>query len=182
VNKQHENSFSLGLATSDIHYPEYDVGPQIYLQRRSSCGRATAGCQNVPRSHRKAEEILTTFIQPANVGSRHLEYIDDGVFLLSSGVTRGHLVCREMLLVRNDGDVWQLSEAPPAGGCPCNTLLWPSTFFSDGTGVWPTPSSGSVGDNSHNYSGKLRPRERNWRWDPVLVLLWQVMVPRDPVN
>jgi len=26
-------------------------------------------------------------------------------------------------------------------------------------------------------------REGNWRWDPVPVLLWQlVMVPRDPVN
>jgi len=51
-----------------------------------------------------------------------------------------------------------------------------------GGGVGPAPSTGSVGDNSHNYSGRWRPTEGNWRWDPVLVLLWQVMVPRDPVN
>jgi len=44
-----------------------------------------------------------------------------------------------------------------------------------GRRVWPAPSSGSVGDNSHNYSGKLRPRKGNWRWDTVLVLLWQVI-------
>jgi len=49
--------------------------PQTYLQRPSPWGRATAGRQDVvSHSYRKAEEILSTFIQPADVGSHHLEY------------------------------------------------------------------------------------------------------------
>jgi len=50
--------------------------PQTYLQRPGSWGRATAGRQDVV-SHvhtANAEGILTTFIQPADVGSHHLEY------------------------------------------------------------------------------------------------------------
>jgi len=49
--------------------------PQTYLQRPSPWGRATAECQDVENhSYRNVEEILSTFIQPADVGSHHLEY------------------------------------------------------------------------------------------------------------
>ena len=58
----------------------------------------------------------------------------------------------------------------------------PQHCSQTGGGVGPAPSTGSVGDNSHNYSGRWLRREGNWRWDPVPVMLWQVMVPRDPVN
>ena len=58
----------------------------------------------------------------------------------------------------------------------------PQHCSQTGGGVGPAPSTGSVGDNSHNYSGRWWRREANWRWDPIPVLLWQVMVPRDLVN
>jgi len=83
--------------------------------------------------HTTKWRICSLLLSSSLVGSsRHLEYLDDGVFLLPSGHSRGHLVCREMLPVQNDGDVWLLSEALPAGACLRNTLLWPSILFSDG--------------------------------------------------
>jgi len=49
--------------------------PQTYLQRPSPLGRATAERQDVvSNSYRKADDILSTFIYPADVGSHHLEY------------------------------------------------------------------------------------------------------------
>ena len=49
--------------------------PRTYLQRPSPWGRATAERQDVEsHSYRNAEDILSTFIQPADVGSHHLEY------------------------------------------------------------------------------------------------------------
>ena len=48
---------------------------QTYLQRPSPWGRATAERLDVEsHSYRNAEEIFSTFIQPADVGSHHLEY------------------------------------------------------------------------------------------------------------
>jgi len=48
---------------------------QTYLQRPSPWRRATAERQNVEsHSYRSVEEILSTFIQLADVGSHHLEY------------------------------------------------------------------------------------------------------------
>jgi len=49
--------------------------PQTYLQRPSPWGRATAERQDVEsHSYRNAEDILSTFTQPADVSSHHLEY------------------------------------------------------------------------------------------------------------
>jgi len=72
---------------------------------------------------------------------------------------------------------------PACRSVPCNTLLWPSTLFSEGRRSWASSLSWLSWwqQSHHNYSGKLRPRKGNWRWNPVLVLLWQVMVPHDPV-
>jgi len=45
------------------------------MGRPSPWGRATAERQDVvSHLYRKAEEIFCTFIQPADVGSHHLEY------------------------------------------------------------------------------------------------------------
>ena len=58
-------------------------------------------------SHSTKCRVCSLLLSSNLVGSsRHLEYLDDGVFLLPSGDSRGHLVCREMLPVTNDGDVW----------------------------------------------------------------------------
>ena len=74
--------------------------------------------------HTTKSRICSLLLSSSLVGSsRHLEYLDDGVFLLPSGDFRGNLVCRAMLPYRNDGDVWKLSETPTAGGCLRNTVL-----------------------------------------------------------
>jgi len=54
-----------------------------------------------PFSYRQVEDMLITFDQQSIAGSsRHLEYLDDGVFLLFSEDSKGNLVCREMLPYR----------------------------------------------------------------------------------
>jgi len=49
-------------------------------------------------------------------------------------IPEGILFAVRRYTVQNDGDVWKLSETLPVGGCLRNTLLWPSTLFSDGKG------------------------------------------------
>jgi len=120
--------------------------------------------------HSTKSRICSLLLSSSLVGSsRHLEYLDDGVFLLSSGDSRGNLVCREMLPYRMMETSGSWVRPWLQAGVFATHFFDPQRCSQTGKGVGSAPSTGyimylAVYPSNHGKTStkKISP-VRDWR-------------------